>query len=332
MKYIKILLIFIISFSISGCKSNYQEWSQDYFYMDSYINVKVFTNDKALVEKAFLELNQLYQTYHQLADCYKAYSNLINVYTLNQNVKVGTAVTVPQELYEMLVYGVNFYKESNGLFNIALGNVTSVWHEYRETKQGVPTKKELLDSGNIDLNNLELGSDYKVTKQAAIKLDLGGLAKGYATEVAGNYLTKMGLKQYLINAGGNVKVGKHYAQGKYKIGLEDPLFSDKLYQIVKGEQVAVVTSGGYERFYEYEGVKYHHLIDPNTLYPPDHMEAVTVITPNSAYGDVLATTLFLMPVTVGQKYVASLDDVEAVWYVNSNQIYYSKGFKKYGQE
>ena len=111
-----------------------------------------------------------------------------------------------------------------------------------------------------------------------------------------NIFRKNGFSNYLINAGGNIK-GWTWSKKKntWRVGIEEVAVKDDrgIYKILNVKNVAVVTSGGYERFYEYDGKIYHHIIDPNTLYPSEYMKSVTIITPDSAYADILSTTLLI---------------------------------------
>ena len=125
-------------------------------------------------------------------------------------------------------------------------------------------------------------------------------------------------------------VGNHYNNEKYKIGIETPTVEGGVYEIIEGNNMAVTTSGSYARFYIYDNKIYHHIIDPNTLFPPNHMKSVTVITKDSALGDILSTTLFLMPIEEGKKFLEdNFKEVEAIWYSNNDQIYKTEGFEKY---
>jgi thiamine biosynthesis lipoprotein len=298
--------------------------------MDTYINVKVYTNDKELASKALKEVDNIYKEYHQLTDRYNAYDNIINLYYINHSLEINEEITIDKKLYDVIKYGFDYYNESNGLLNIALGNVIDIWKMYRDgIKEGIPTIDELKNSGSISINDLVLGSNNTVSKKSNISLDLGAFAKGYTTELAGKYLESIGIDKYIINAGGNVKVGNHYNNDKYKIGIERPTDTADVYKIVKGNNISVITSGGYERFYEYKGIKYHHIIGASTLFPPQYMLSVTVITNDSARGDAMSTMLFLMPIDKGLEYVNSHNDIEALWYGVDNKVYYSKGFDKY---
>ena len=123
-------------------------------------------------------------------------------------------------------------------------------------------------------------------------------------------------------------VGKHPENEKYNIGIQGPNKDGSLVTIVKGTDLSVVTSGSYERNYVYDGKIYSHIIDPNTLYPSDKMKSVTVITKNSALGDVLSTTLFLMDIEEGLEFIKNYD-AEAIWVTNNDEVIRSEGFVKY---
>ena len=153
---------------------------------------------------------------------------------------------------------------------------------------------------------------------------MGAITKGYVTEKVGKYLEDNGINYYLINAGGNVKVGKSN-KGYYNIGIASPI-SDETFEIVKDENISVVTSGGYERFYEYDGVKYHHIINPNTKYPADYMKSVTVIGKDSGLCDILSTTLFLMDIDEGKEFIKDYD-VKVIWFTNDDEIIKSDNYE-----
>lgn len=326
----KILLILTILLLV-GCSNKKNYYSYDMFYMDTYINVKIYDIDYKSKEKVFDEVDKIYEEYHNLSDRYNKYDNLKNVYYLNNVLSNDEFVEIDSKLYKLLSYSIDNYDKTNGLVNIALGNVIDVWKKYRDDESGIPTIEELNNAGSINIEDVVL-SDGKYMKKNNVKIDLGSIAKGYATEEVGKYLESIGYKKYIINAGGNVKVGEHYNNESYKIGIEDPTDTSKLYKIVLGNNICVITSGAYQRYYKYEGKIYSHIIDPNTLFPPNNTNSVTVITNNSAYGDIISTYLFLLPIEEGIKYVNSNDDIEAVWYDLNGNTYYSDGFKDYEQE
>lgn len=322
---ITIVLSLLFLFNSSNKKEVY---TTNLFYMDTYINIKIYDVDEKTKDLAFDNIDKVYKKYHELSDRYQKYDNVKNIYYIN-NIDINTEIEIEKELYDLIDYSVSFCNQSNGLLNIAMGNVIDVWKSYRDgEKEGIPTIDELKDK-NISLEDLVLLKNNKILKKSNISLDLGAFAKGYATEVVGKYLESINIDKYIVNAGGNVKVGNHYDNKKYKIGLEKPTKESDIYKVVNGNNIAVTTSGSYERFYEYNGESYHHIIDPNTLFPPQYMLSVSVITNDSTYADALDTMLFLMSTLDGLDYVNKLDDVEAIWYTNDGKIIRSEGFKKY---
>ncbi len=331
MKNKKTILIFILLFVILIfilCNSfKNRIYERNYSYFDTYINIKVYSNSSKKANEALDEIDKIYSEYHKLTDRYNSYQGITNLYTINNNVLNEEYLKIDKKLYELIEYGINMYKWSNGKVDISMGNVIDIWKGYREAGISIPTIEELKYVNYNNINEIEL-KDNKI-KNNNLNIDLGSISKGFATKKVGEYLESIGLKKYLINAGGNVLTGESYKKDKYKIGLENPNNQNDIYKIIKVENEAVVTSGGYLRYYEYNGTKYHHIIDPDTLFPANNVKSVTVITKDSAYADFLSTYLFLLPLEDGKKYVDELDNVEAIWYLNDDTTVTSKGFSKY---
>lgn len=331
MKNKKTILILILFFVIliiilyNSFKSRIYE--RNYSYFDTYINVKIYSNSSKKANEALDEIDKIYSEYHKLTDRYNSYQGITNLYTINNNVLNEEYLKIDKKLYELIEYGINMYKWSNGKVDISMGNVIDIWKGYREAGISIPTIEELKYVNYNNINEIEL-KDNKI-KNNNLNIDLGSISKGFATKKVGEYLESIGLKKYLINAGGNVLTGESYKKDKYKIGLENPNNQNDIYKIIKVENEAVVTSGGYLRYYEYNGTKYHHIIDPDTLFPANNVKSVTIITKDSAYADFLSTYLFLLPLEDGKKYVDELDNVEAIWYLNDDTTVTSKGFSKY---
>ena len=301
----KILLIFILL--LTGCSK--QEYSKNLFYMDTIINVKLYNISESEANEAFAEIETIYQKYEQLTNFYDENSELSK---LNNDVNYE----ISDDLMELIKIGYEWDIKTNGLLNINIGNLTKVWHDFRENPIELP------NVDNIKIEHFKFEDDKILNDKVSI--DLGAITKGYVTEKVGNYLEENGINYYLINAGGNVKVGKSN-KGYYNIGIASPI-SDETFEIVKDENISVVTSGGYERFYEYAGVMYHHIIDPNTKYPANYMKSVTVIGEDSGLCDILSTTLFLMNIGEGKEFIKDYD-VKVIWFTNDNEIIKSDNYE-----
>lgn len=327
--YILLLGLLMAMLLISFMAKKQKVITKNLFYMDTYINVKVYS-DKKEVDSTLKEVDKIYKEYHQLTDRYNSYEDLVNVYYINNNNSEEEALTIDKRLYDILEYGLLWKNKSNGLFNIEIGSVIDVWKKYLASKDGIPTKEEL-EIATKNIKEVKLLGDNKILNNNP-NIDLGAIAKGYVTDVAGEYLKKQGFDKFIINAGGQVLVGNKYHKDLYKIGVKSPLNNGENLAIINGENICVATSGSYERFYEYNGVSYNHIINPNTLYPGTYMKSVTVLSSDSKLNDVLTTTLFLMPIDEGKKFISQMDGVEAIWFTNDNKIIKSEGFSKYEQK
>jgi thiamine biosynthesis lipoprotein len=318
MKRFMIIFASIVTLILTGCEKKVEEYSQNFFYMDTYINVKLYNINKENADKAFNKIDNIYEKYQNMTNVYDENSE---VYKINNSKE--KKIEVSSELLEILNLGNEWYDKSNGLFNINMGNLIKTWKTAREEGK-LPSKL------NHKITKLKIEDNY--IKNSNVNIDLGAIAKGYATELVGKQLQDLGIEYYLINAGGNILVGKNAKKGYYTIGIEDPLNKSNIYNKVRGENISVVTSGGYERFFEVDNVKYHHIIDPTTKYPAKKMLSATVITKSSTLADILSTTLFLYEPKEAIKLVESLDGVEAILYVDENTILKSSGFKNYEQK
>lgn len=307
----KILILFLILI-LTGCDE--KQYSKNLFYMDTIINIKLYNVSENEANKAFEEIENIYKKYEEITDFYNEESEL---YKINNTTE---EVIISNELQELINLGLTWYDKSNGLLNINIGSVTQKWHDFRNELTNFPTKEELnnlnIDINNIKLNNNKINGDFKI--------DMGSYVKGFVTEKAGKHLENIGINYYIINAGGNVKVGKSN-KGYYSIGVKSPI-ANETFTIIKDENISVVTSGGSERFYEYNGIYYHHIIDPNTKYPANYAKSVTIIGRDSTLCDLLSTTLFLMPIEEGKEFIKDYN-VDVIWFTLDNEIIKSEGFK-----
>lgn len=327
-KVLKVTIILVITIILCTFiyfySSKKKEYTKNIYYMDTYIYVKIYENNKSKADEVLNEVEKIYKEYHELTDRYNHYDGIINIYDIYHNTIESKELVIDSKLYDILEYACAWNKTTYKL-NIEMGNIIDVWKKYRDNENGIPTLEEL-EANNKFVELVLLGNNKILNNHP--NLDLGSIAKGYATEKVGEYLESNGIEEYLINAGGNVKVGYAYGKENYKIGIQSPNEGEDLLTIVKGTNISVVTSGGYERNYVYNDKTYHHIIDLDTLFPSNYMKSVTVITKDSALGDLLSTTLFLMSIEEGKEFIKDYD-VEAIWYTNDNQIIRSENFGNY---
>ena len=284
------------------------------------------------VEKIYDELD----TYHKLYDIYNSYEGINNIKTINDNAGIGP-VKVDERIIDLLKFGQRVHDMSNGSVNIALGAVLSIWHEYRELGTADSSKAELppmdilkFAAEHTDIRNMIIDETNSTVylSDPEMSLDVGGIAKGYATERVSRFIIEEGMVDGLISVGGNVRAFGHKgSKGKlWNVGVRNPTGNEDLYT-VRITDKSLVTSGDYIRYYTVDGKRYHHIIDPDTLMPSDYFEAVTIICADSGMADALSTIMFNMPYEQGIKFIENLHDTEALWIYKDGTRKYSSGFE-----
>lgn len=290
-------------------------------------------------------LHQDLAEYHQLYDIYNHYEGVTNLYDLNHSAAQGP-VAVDDRIMDLLVESKEMYETTSGKMNVAFGAVLSIWHDYREAGLNDPDSAQLppmeqltAASEHCSIDDLvldeEAGTVYFADDQ--LQLDVGSVGKGYAVEMVARAAEERGLASAILSVGGNVRTIGHKPDGsRWTAGIQDPWASAELAgQVVNDapylvsvymEDMALVTSGDYQRFYEVDGKRYNHIIDPDTLMPADHFSAVAVLVPDSGLGDCLSTGLFCLSLEDGQALVESLEGVEAMWMLKDGSVVYSSGF------
>ena len=324
-KYISIIVVFLfilLTFFIS--RNNITEYNKNFFYMDTIITVKINIKNNINKDKIFDGIDKIYSKYQKLTNYY---DNNSDIYYINNNDSKDEELTIDEDLYKILELSNTWKEKSNNKFNINIGKVLEVWNKYRDNNLGIPSMDDLNNAYN-SINELVLLGNNKI-KNTHPSIDLGAISKGYASEEVEKYLKDNNITDFIINAGGNVIVGTPSKKDKFSIGIKNPEEKNDIYKTIYGKDISVVTSGSYERFYEYNNVRYSHIIDPDTLYPANNFLSVTVISKSSSIADILSTTLFILPLEDGLNLVESMPDTEAIYYISKDNIITSKGFKDY---
>ena len=277
------------------------------------------------------------KTYHQLFDIYNEYEGINNLCTVNR-LAGGEPVEVDERLIDFLLYAKELHGKTNGEMNILLGAVLSIWHDYRTAaledpdSAAVPTQEELLDAAqHTDISLLEIDEarhTVRLTNPEA-SIDVGAVGKGYATEQAAAALIAQGADSYVLDIGGNLRIiGSKPDGAAFTTGIRDPKAPNSQYAaIISVADTSCVTSGDYERYFEVDGMRYHHIIDQDTLWPADYFSSVTVITQDSALADALSTALFTMPYEAGCEVVEAMDGVEVFWILHDGTTKYTPGLE-----
>ena len=293
-----------------------KKYTRSFEYLDTTISVDIYSRSKKEVDKAFEDIEEIYQEYDELTS--REEGSVL--YNIHHNTSSDKYIKIDSKLYDMLEYGLTWYDESDGLLNINIGDLSDIWSKYRKDSSGIPTKEEL-NSVDIDITDIVLVKNNQIENNNP-NIDLDMIKKGYVTEKVGQYLEANGIEIYLINTGGIIKSGDCYKEdGKYLVGIASPFIGDdnELLTSINLNDNAVSSVGSYYSYYEYKGKNYSNLISPITKHPAENMVGVTVITESSADAEALSYILFLMTIPDGQEFIKKYDDTEAMWaYVTSD--------------
>ena len=311
-------------------------------YFDTVITITGYERNKEDFDKTSKEILDLFSEYHKLYSIYHRFDNVNNLCTINDVIDgAHPTLKVDRRIIDLLKYSKEMYTLTNGVTNIALGSVLSLWHDYRTIGKDDPDNAalppmELLKTASMhtDISKIvidEVNSTVTIT-DPQVKLDVGAIAKGYAVERVAKTLEEKGINNYVLNVGGNVRTIGSKADGtKWTVGIENPDGDDYLaYLSLSGE--SLVTSGSYQRFYYVDGKSYHHIIHPDTLMPAKGYLSVSVLCKDSGLADALSTALFCMSIDDGLELVESLEGVEAMWLTEDKNETVSSGWKNYEKE
>ena len=319
-------VLFVLVWSMVFDKTEKTRSREFYNYFDTVTFVSDYSGGTdADFEAACRLTEESLEYYHELFDIYNEYEGLTNIATLNR-LAGGGPVEVTEELFDFLEYSLGMYELTEGEVNIAMGAVLRLWHSARESGVTVPDGEELRAAYmhcNIDsvvLNRAKL--TVEIT-DPLLSLDVGAVAKGYTAEKIAEMLVTEGISSYVLDLGGNIRaIGTKPDGSGWSTGVRNPDKGSAEAYVYRFELVdgSAVTSGDYERYYILDGVKYHHIIDKDTLYPAAHFTSVTVITEHSGLADTLSTALFCMDYESGTALLDTLDGVSAVFVTSDGRV------------
>ena len=311
---------------------------------DTVTEITAYGMSAAEVDADVVNLHEQLKVYHRLYDIYNTYPEMNNLKTVN-DAAGGAPVKVDDRILDLLEYGLDAYERTDGRVNILFGAVLDLWHEAREQGLASPENAALPDAAALTAASAHVSPDTLIIDRAAgtvrltdpaARIDVGAIAKGYAVEQVARYAEQeLGWSSALINVGGNVRAiggkGGAHSDTPFTVGIQNPdTASAKTYlTTVKLTDMALVTSGDYQRYYTVDGKTYAHIIDPDTRYPATYVRSVTVLCTDSGLADVLSTALFCLPPERGEALLGEFSDAHAVWVLADGSLQYSEGFTTY---
>lgn len=338
-KLLSLLLVILTLFCVSSCKKQDNMHTQTFIdYFDTVCTVIGYEDDINVFNERAKRVETLLKEYHTLYDVYNSYEGVNNIHTVNQNAGISP-IKVDQKIIDIIEYSKDIYDLTKHKVDITIGNLLSVWHRYRELGISDPQNASLPTIDELNEAALHKGFDKIIVDRENstvfitdrdISIDLGAVAKGYVTERIAENLRSDGASSYALNFGGNIRViGRKPDNSQWTSGVADPNGSVKDVVTLKLEYDSLVTSGSYLRFFTVDGIVYHHIIDPDTLYPKNDFLSVSVLTNDSGMADALSTALFCMSYDEGIKLVKSLPDTEAIWIKANGETLMSDNFSNF---
>ncbi len=353
-KMIVFLIITMLLVNMTACRkepelTRYQAQFLELF--DTVTTIVGYAENKEAFSEFAQSVYDDLKVYHELYDKYHDYEGVNNIKTINDNAGIAP-VTVDRKIIEMLLFSKEAYQLSEGTVNVAFGAVLEVWHDYREAgtddpeSAQVPPMELLMEKAkHTDINKLIIDETASTVylEDPDMSLDVGAIAKGYATEQVIVQAKEKGYTNGLLSVGGNVRAlgGKGYnilddknvegteLETYWNVGIQNPEKEDpeEYLYILNLINKSLVSSGDYERYYTVDGVEYHHIIDPSTLMPAEKFTAVSIVTENSGLADALSTAIFNLPYEEGLQLIEELEGTEALWVMSDKTMRFSSGFE-----
>lgn len=234
-------------------------------------------------------------------------------------------IVVTNEMFNMLKMCDEIWRMTNGAFDPAIGNLIEVIG-FEKGYPKLPTSKQIENAlGKIGWKNILLKKENIISKPKQVRLSFNAIVPGYAADKIANLLSNFGIKEYLINVGGEI-----FARGdNWKIGIQHPRKENELLGTINLNGMGVSTSGDYEQYFKKDGKRYSHLLNPLSGYPADECEAVTIIAKEASLADALSTGVFILGPVKGMELIEKLENVEGIIVDTTGTIHESSGFKKF---
>jgi len=280
-------LTILILLALAGCGREPLYQSQAYVF-GTLVDVSIYGESEERARSLTAHVLQEFQRLHDGLHAWKAGSELDK---LNQAFAAGKKTDVSPELAAMLRDATQISERSGGLFNPAIGGLIKLWGFQRDEFTPLrpdPAQIAALVQAAPAMSDIVIEGNSAYSKNPAVRLDLGGYAKGYALDLAADYLRREKVHGALVNIGGNIiAIGQH-GKRPWRVGIQHPRHAGAIAAMDLADGWAIGTSGDYQRYFELDGKRYCHVIDPRTGYPVAGVQAVTILVPPGSNAGTLS--------------------------------------------
>lgn len=312
-----LLLLLMLWVSVSNA-----QWYQDkQSIMGTNIHVELWSDSSELAQQAMTAVMAEMERINQLMSPYIETSELA---VLNQQAGLHP-VQVSKELFDLIALSVELSVETQGAFDITFASVGYLYDYRQQQKPSDEQVAALLEAINFRYITLDVGQTSIYFAHPKVKIDLGGIAKGHAVDNAITILQKLGIKHALITAGGDTRLLGDRLGKPWMVGIRDPRQANKQAVVLPLENIGLSTSGDYERYFEQDGVRYHHILSPKSGTSSHEVQSVSILGPRSTLNDALSTAVFVLGVQEGMDLLNRTPGYDGIILDNQRKLHYSKG-------
>ena len=301
---------------------SHAEWyEREEAIMGTRIAVQLWSEDPALAERAMdAVIAEMHRT-DELMSTYKPGSQLSQV---NEHA-YERPVQVDADIIDVVEKSLEYSRLSDGVFDVTYASVGYLF-DYR--KHVHPTDAQIAAAlPAVDYRQLVVDHDARTIRflKPGMRIDLGGIAKGWAVDRGIDILRELGIEHAMVNAGGDTRLLGDRRGKPWIVGIRDPRNEGKVVTRIPLQDEALSTSGDYERYFEEDGVRYHHILEPGTGRSPKAVRSVTVIGPTATHTDGLTKPVFILGVERGLEFIRKVKDAEAIIVDNEGRVFHSEG-------
>jgi len=299
------------------------------FLLGTIVEFTVFHHDEDL---ALYAIQQAVAEMQNVEHQFTVHGDAANSVQAFNRASVGQKVFLDIEVEQLLQQSISIHHQTHGAFDPTLGNLIQKWGFSSDNKPSKPLDLNTIRSALAASGVEYVQRDEKYTwskKKEDLNLDFGAIAKGLAIDKGVESLKHAGIKHAIINAGGDMRILGNHGGKPWKVGIRHPRRTKALGWLPVSDDVSIVTSGDYERYFMYEGNRYHHIIDPSTGLPSSVSMSVTVSAPTATIADALSTAMFILGFEKGLPLIENLVGVEALWVDAKQKVHMSSGMQSW---
>ncbi len=317
----KQLILFLVLFISTWCSAAW--YKQDKAIMGTRVTVELWAETKKEADTA---INAVMNEMHRIDALMSPYKQQSELYFINENAAIKP-VKVSDEFYQILDKSIEISQLTQGAFDITFASIGFLYdyrNKLKPSKTALDQKLKALDYKKIQLN---INNKTVYFSHPDTKIDLGGIAKGYAVDNSLLLLRGLKIKHALVTAGGDTGLLGDRKGRPWIVGIQDPRNKQKQAVRLPLENEALSTSGDYERYFEADGIRYHHILQPTTGKSAAEVQSVTIVGPQSIMTDALSTSVFVLGTVKGLKLIDTLPDYDALIVDKNRKLHYSKALR-----